>query len=121
MTSVVVVSAGLSNPSSTRLLADRLAAATTQALEEVDVTTVELRDLAHELTDHLLTGFPGPHLAAAIDAVRRADGLVVVTPVFSASYSGLFMTSRGGTLKIPRRKRSLVTHSSPIQEEAIAA
>lgn len=92
MTSVVVVSAGLSNPSSTRLLADRLAAATTQALEEVDVTTVELRDLAHELTDHLLTGFPGPHLAAAIDAVRRADGLVVVTPVFSASYSGLFKT-----------------------------
>ncbi|NHC21799.1 FMN reductase [Nocardioides sp. IC4_145] len=92
MTSVVVVSAGLSNPSSTRLLADRLAAATSQALEEVDVTVVELRDVAHELTDHLLTGFPGPRLAAAIDAVRSADGLVVVTPVFSASYSGLFKT-----------------------------
>jgi len=92
MTSLVVVSAGLSNPSSTRLLADRLAAATAEALEEVDVTTVELRDVAHELTDHLLTGFPGERLAAAIDAVRGADGLVVVTPVFSASYSGLFKT-----------------------------
>ncbi|MDN4162093.1 FMN reductase [Nocardioides abyssi] len=92
MTSVVVVSAGLSNPSTTRLLADRLAAATTQALEEVDVTVVELRDVAHELTDHLLTGFPGPGLADAIDTVRSADGLVVVTPVFSASYSGLFKT-----------------------------
>jgi FMN reductase len=92
MTSVVVVSAGLSNPSSTRLLAERLAAATVEALEEADVTYVELRDLAHELTDHLLTGFPGPALAEALDAVRHADGLIAVTPVFSASYSGLFKT-----------------------------
>lgn len=92
MTSLVVVSAGLSDPSSTRLLADSLAAATVDALEEVDVTTIELRDLAHEITDHLLTGFPGERLAEAIDAVRRADGLIAVTPVFSASYSGLFKT-----------------------------
>jgi len=91
-TRIVVVSAGLSNPSSTRLLADRLGAATAEALEEVELTQVELRDLAHELTDHLLTGFPAPALAAAIAAVREADGLVVVTPVFSASYSGLFKT-----------------------------
>src|SRR5690349_16510938 len=92
MTSLVVVSAGLSNPSSTRLLADSLAAATVDALEEVEVTTIELRDLAHEITDHLLTGFPGERLAEAIGAVRRADGLIAVTPVFSASYSGLFKT-----------------------------
>jgi FMN reductase len=92
MTSVVVVSAGLSVPSSTRLLADRLAAATVAALGEAEVTHVELRDLAHELTDHLLTGFPGARLADAIEAVRRADALVAVTPVFSASYSGLFKT-----------------------------
>ncbi|WP_110182534.1 FMN reductase [Nocardioides solisilvae] len=92
MTSLVVVSAGLSTPSSTRLLADSLAAATAEALEEVAVTVVELRDLAHQLTDHLLTGFPGPELSRAVDAVRRADGLVAVTPVFSASYSGLFKT-----------------------------
>ena len=92
MTSIVVVSAGLSVPSSTRLLADRLAAATAEALEDVEVTHVELRDLAHELTDRLLTGFPGARLAAAIEAVRRADALIAVTPVFSASYSGLFKT-----------------------------
>ena len=92
MTSIVVVSAGLSVPSSTRLLADRLADATAQALEDVEVTHVELRDLAHELTDRLLTGFPGPGLDAALEAVRRADGLIAVTPVFSASYSGLFKT-----------------------------
>jgi len=92
MTSIVVVSAGLSNPSSTRLLAERLADATVDALEEAEVTHVELRDLAHELTDHLLTGFPGPALAEAVEAVRHADGLIAVTPVFSASYSGLFKT-----------------------------
>ena len=92
MTSLVVVSAGLSNPSSTRLLAERLTAATVDALEEVEVLHVELRDLAHQLTDQLLTGFPARELAAAQAAVRDADGVVVVTPVFSASYSGLFKT-----------------------------
>nr|WP_218848919.1 FMN reductase [Nocardioides perillae] len=89
---MVVVSAGLSVPSSTRLLADRLAAATVEALEDAEVTHVELRALAHQLTDRLLTGFAGPELEEAIEDVRRADGLVVVTPVFSASYSGLFKT-----------------------------
>ena len=90
MTSIVVVSAGLSVPSSTRLLADRLAASTTGALDDVEIVTVELREVAHELTDHLLTGFPGQKLGAAMDAVGTADALIAVTPVFSASYSGLF-------------------------------
>ena len=90
MTSIVVVSAGLSVPSSTRLLADRIAAATARAVEDPEVVHVELRDLAHDLTDNLLTGFPGPRLAEAVRAAYRLDGLVAVTPVFSASYSGLF-------------------------------
>ncbi|WP_203337917.1 FMN reductase [Nocardioides limicola] len=90
MNRIVVVSAGLSVPSSTRLLADRLAAATTEALAEAEVVHVELRALAHPLADHLLTGFPHGELAAAIEAVTSADGLIVVSPVFSASYSGLF-------------------------------
>jgi FMN reductase len=94
VTRIVVVSAGLSVPSSTRLLADRLAAATTRALgaDETELTVIELRDLAHQLTDHLLTGFPPAELAEAIEAVRDADGLILVTPVFSGSYSGLFKT-----------------------------
>ncbi|UUW88003.1 FMN reductase [Nocardioides sp. WV_118_6] len=95
-TRIVVVSAGLSVPSSTRLLADKLGAAVERAVgargHEVEVEHVELRPLAHALADHLLTGFPSGDLAEAIEAVRHADGLVVVTPVFSASYSGLFKT-----------------------------
>ncbi|CAM5248234.1 hypothetical protein SALBM135S_09130 [Streptomyces alboniger] len=86
---LVVVSAGLSVPSSTRLLADRLAAATGEHAE-VEVRVVEARDLAVEIAHSLTTGFPGPALGAAIEAVREADGLIAVTPVFSASYSGLF-------------------------------
>ena len=92
MTAIVVISAGLGVPSSTRLLADRLAAATAASVDDLEVVTVELREVAHELTDHLLTGFPDLALATAIDAVRRADALIVVTPVFAASYSGLFKT-----------------------------
>ncbi|MEU4090512.1 CE1759 family FMN reductase [Streptomyces aureus] len=88
---LVVVSAGLSVPSSTRLLGDRLAAATAgRAGGSVDVRVVELRDLAVEIAHNLTNGFPGPALSAAIDDVTSADGLIVVTPVFSASYSGLF-------------------------------
>ncbi|WP_055697751.1 MULTISPECIES: FMN reductase [Streptomyces] len=86
---LVVVSAGLGVPSSTRLLGDRLAAAVVSHTE-ADVEVVELRDLAVEIAHALTTGFPGPALSAAIGAVAGADGLIAVTPVFSASYSGLF-------------------------------
>ncbi|MGI5377317.1 FMN reductase [Streptomyces sp. CA-251387] len=86
---LVVVSAGLSVPSSTRLLGDRLAAAAVRETE-ADVEVVELRDLAVEIAHNLTNGFPGRKLAAAIGTVTSADGLIVVTPVFSASYSGLF-------------------------------
>ncbi|MFG1769518.1 FMN reductase [Nocardia salmonicida] len=92
-TRIAVVSAGLSQPSSTRLLADRLAAATARELGgEVELDFVDLRDHARELADNLLTGFPAPSLRAAIDKVVTADGLIAVTPIFSASYSGLFKT-----------------------------
>ncbi|MFD4545742.1 CE1759 family FMN reductase [Streptomyces sp. NPDC058466] len=86
---LVVVSAGLSVPSSTRLLADRLAAAVGR-LTPVEVQVVEVRELAVEIAHNFTNGFPGRALGAALDAVTEADGLIVVTPVFSASYSGLF-------------------------------
>ena len=93
MNRIAVISAGLSVPSSTRLLADRLAESTVAAIHHpVEVDVIELRPLAHPLADHLLTGFPSGELAEAIETVRRADALIVVTPVFSASYSGLFKT-----------------------------
>ncbi|GHD50073.1 NADPH-dependent FMN reductase [Mycetocola manganoxydans] len=91
---LVVVSAGLSQPSSTRMLGDRLADATVARLREhgaeVEVTTVELRDVASDIMNNMLTGFASPKLEAVIDAVTGADGLIAVTPIFTTSYSGLF-------------------------------
>jgi FMN reductase len=91
---IVVISAGLGQPSSTRLLADRLAEASARSLLEqgspAEFRVVELRDLAHDVTDAMLTGFPSEALADVLEAVGGADGLVAVTPVFTGSYSGLF-------------------------------
>ncbi|MEV6706382.1 FMN reductase [Micromonospora wenchangensis] len=91
---LAVVSAGLSQPSSTRLLADQLAAAARDELvrrgDEVELRVVELRDHAHDVVNNLLTGFPSTELRAALDAVTGADGIVAVTPIFNASYNGLF-------------------------------
>ena len=93
---IAVISAGLSTPSSTRLLADRLAAATVAALGERDVEArvqvVELREHARALADRLVTGFADDSLQDALDTVAGADGIIAVTPVFTASYSGLFKT-----------------------------
>ncbi|MCX6501711.1 MAG: NAD(P)H-dependent oxidoreductase [Microbacterium sp.] len=79
---IAVVSAGLSNPSSTRMLADRMLAATARELSargiEVSADTFELRDYAHDLTNNLLTGFAPPALESALNTV------------FATSYSGLF-------------------------------
>jgi FMN reductase len=86
---LVIVSAGLSSPSSTRLLADRLAAATRSRVD-AEPEVIELRELATEIAQHFVTGFPPARLAAALDAVAAADGLIAVTPVFAGSYSGLF-------------------------------
>ncbi|MDA0564836.1 FMN reductase [Streptomonospora sp. S1-112] len=91
MTRVLTVSAGLSQPSSTRLLADRLAAATRDALGAgAEMELVELRDHAHDIADHLLTGFANENLRPVLDRLSAADGLILVTPTFTASYSGLF-------------------------------
>jgi FMN reductase len=93
---LTVVTAGLNQPSSTRLLADRLAAATGRALAgrgaDVRSSVIELRDHAQDLTNNLLTGFASDDLRTAIDQVTAADGVIAVTPIFSASYNGLFKT-----------------------------
>ena len=54
------------------------------------MVTIELRDLAHDIVNALLTGFPAPALREAIDQVLRADALIAVTPLYSGSYNGLF-------------------------------
>jgi FMN reductase len=94
MSELTVVSGGLREPSSTRLLADRLATSASKHLAGLGlpVTThvVELRPLARPIADAMITGFANTELGAAFEAVASADGLVAVTPAFNASFSGLF-------------------------------
>jgi FMN reductase len=91
---IAVVTAGLTTPSSSRLLADQLSAAVADELSgrgiSSRVETIEVRDHAHDLTNNLLTGFPSAELREVLETVAAADALIVVSPTFSASYSGLF-------------------------------
>jgi len=91
---IAVVHAGLGQPSSTRLLADRLADATARELKalghDVTVEVVELRDHGHAIIDAMLTGFPTGDLAGDIETITQADGIIAVSPLFTTTYSGLF-------------------------------
>ena len=91
---IVVVSAGIGTPSSSQLLGERLAHASQRFLATagvpVEVRHIELRTLASDLANHLVSQVPSPALADAYAEVGRAVGVIVVSPVFNASYSGLF-------------------------------
>ena len=91
---IVVLTAGLTRPSSTRMLADGLAEAAVHALREAgveaQVRVVEAREVAHDVVNALLTGFAPAALQVVLDDVAAADGVIAVTPTFNASYSGLF-------------------------------
>jgi FMN reductase len=92
--SLAVVTAGLSQSSSTRLLADRAAEATVKAARErgwdVETVYIDVRQLAAEVTTALTSGLLGEGLTQAAAVLAESDGLVVGTPVFNAGPSGLF-------------------------------
>ncbi len=91
---ITVLTAGLGVPSSSRLLAEQLAASAERQLAAAGfaatVDVVELRDLAVDIANNFVTGYAGPRLAEVIAGVGSSDGIIAVSPVFSASYSGLF-------------------------------
>jgi FMN reductase len=87
---LVIVSAGTSDPSTTRLLADRLAARVSVLEPSVTVTAIELRELAADIANGMTSGLISPELRQAIDALGQADGIIVAAPVYKAGPSGLF-------------------------------
>jgi FMN reductase len=91
---LVVVNAGTGDPSSTRLLADRtaqrVAAMAAETGEAVEIRTVDLREIASEVTTALVSQHVGSGLRRAMDVVGAADGIVAATPVYAAGPSGLF-------------------------------
>ena len=91
---LAVVSAGTSDPSSTRLLADRTAerAAALAARRGITVTVsvIELREIAADISTALVSQLITPNLRRAITVLGEADGIIAATPVYKAGPSGLF-------------------------------
>lgn len=91
---LVIVSGGVSTPSTTRLLADRIAQKSIDLLHEAGiaatVNVIELGPLAVEIAQAIVSGFPGEKLQAAIELLARADAVIASTPVYKAGISGLF-------------------------------
>ncbi|MGN0096635.1 MAG: CE1759 family FMN reductase [Corynebacterium sp.] len=91
---LVVINAGLSNPSSTRDIATRVAYAAEHEVAAsgatLEVTVLDLRALAGDLATFMTTMIPTPDLEDARLLVGSADALIAATPVFQGSYAGLF-------------------------------
>jgi FMN reductase len=91
---LVVVTAGTSDPSSTRMLADQLAQRVTDLAgrrgNQVATRVIDLRELATEITTAMVSQLVGPKLRQAVAALGEADGIVASTPVYAAGASGLF-------------------------------
>jgi len=87
---LVVVSAGTGDPSSTRLLADRIAerAAAIAAGHgnTVTVSGIELRDITADISTALTSQLITPKAQQAVTAI------VAATPVYKAGASGLFIS-----------------------------
>lgn len=91
---LVVVNAGVSDPSSTKLLADRaaqrVATHATGRGGQITTTVIDLRDLLPELPAAMSTQHYGPRFLKAIEALGSADGIIAAAPVYKAGASGLF-------------------------------
>jgi FMN reductase len=96
---LVVVSAGTSDPSSTRLLADRTADRVKELAarhgHEVTVGDIELREIAADISTALVSQLVTPKLRQAITALGEADGIIAAAPVYKAGPSGLFTSFFG--------------------------
>ncbi|MCT2020321.1 CE1759 family FMN reductase [Kocuria marina] len=91
---LAVVTAGLSEDSTTTRLGEAIAQSASGVVENagqhVDIKVIQLRDLAHGLTDMMITHVASRAVQDAIDTVLTADGLIAASPTYKASYSGLF-------------------------------
>jgi FMN reductase len=91
---LVVVTAGVGVPSSTRLLADRIAQKTIDLLDdggtESTVAVIELNQLAVDIARAITSGLQSEPLQDAIRILATSDAVIASTPVYKAGMSGLF-------------------------------
>ncbi|MBP1326133.1 FMN reductase [Leucobacter exalbidus] len=91
---LAVVTAGTSDPSTSTMLAQRVADkfATLAAGQgrAAQIRVINLRLLAADITTALVSQHVSEELQAASDILRDADAIVAATPVYKAGASGLF-------------------------------
>ena len=91
---LAVISAGTSDPSSSRLLANRLADRSSELAachgRTVTSSVIELREISADICTALISQLITPRLQTAITALGEADGIIASTPVYKAGPSGLF-------------------------------
>ena len=91
---IAVINAGVSDPSSTRLLADRIAQKAIDALREqgtkASARSIDLGPIAVDIAQSLVSGLPGEKVQAAIGQLAQSDAIIASTPVYKAGISGLF-------------------------------
>jgi FMN reductase len=91
---LAVVSAGTSDPSSSRLLADRTVQRATDLAARhgspVTVSVIELREISTDIAAALVSQLNSAKLQQAVSTLCQADGIIASTPVYKAGPSGLF-------------------------------
>ena len=94
-----MVNAGTSDPSSTRMLADRTAERAVGLAARhghtVTVSVVDLREIAADISTALVSQLITPKLEQAITVLGEADGIIAAAPVYQAGPSGLFTSFFG--------------------------
>jgi FMN reductase len=115
---IVVINAGVSDPSTTRLLAERIAQASLDRIRETGirqpgsrgvgsresenalsrntvaeinatVSIIDLAQIAPDVARSIIIGSPLKSVQPAIDQLAAADALIVATPVYKAGISGI--------------------------------
>jgi len=91
---LVVINAGVSDPSSTRMLAERIAQRSVERLGDfgktATISMIDLAPLATDIAQAMVAGFSNDVVNKALQKVAGADALIAATPVYKAGLSGLF-------------------------------
>ena len=91
---LVAINAGVSDPSSTRTLVERLAQKSLDGLSAAGfaptLSIIDLGPIAVDIAKSIVSGFLDPNVQAAVDKLAAADALIAATPIYKAGMSGLF-------------------------------
>ncbi|WP_067778688.1 CE1759 family FMN reductase [Actinomyces vulturis] len=91
---IAVINAGMSTPSSTQLLAQRVTRALQERAHEFSISLhiedISLRPLAMDITAVHLNHIPLASVDHALEVLEGADAVVALSPVYAGSYSGVF-------------------------------